>query len=102
MFILENVQAKRLCFASQLMEKKFFFFGSAVLAHFILKERLQKMGVLGCVLCIVGSTVIVLHAPEERTLSSMEQIWKLATQPGIFCIFFVECFLLFFMLLKGY
>ena len=56
---------------------------SAVLAHFILKEKLQRMGVLGCVLCIVGSTVIVLHAPEERTPSSVEQIWDLATQPGI-------------------
>ncbi|XP_020690948.1 probable magnesium transporter NIPA6 [Dendrobium catenatum] len=55
---------------------------SAVLAHFILKERLQRMGVLGCVLCIVGSTVIVLHAPEERNPSSVEQIWYLATQPA--------------------
>lgn len=56
---------------------------SAILAHFILKEKLQKMGVLGCVLCIVGSTVIVLHAPEEKTPTSVEQIWGLATQPGI-------------------
>lgn len=55
---------------------------SAVLAHFILKERLQKMGVLGCVLCIVGSTVIVLHAPQERSPSSVKQIWELATQPA--------------------
>ncbi|CAL9048697.1 unnamed protein product [Musa banksii] len=55
---------------------------SAILAHFILKERLQRMGVLGCVLCMVGSTVIVLHAPEERTPSSVEQIWDLATQPA--------------------
>ncbi|XP_072999003.1 probable magnesium transporter NIPA6 isoform X1 [Typha latifolia] len=55
---------------------------SAVLAHFILKEKLQRMGVLGCVLCIVGSTVIVLHAPEEKTPSSVDQIWNLATQPA--------------------
>ncbi|XP_073106537.1 probable magnesium transporter NIPA6 isoform X6 [Elaeis guineensis] len=55
---------------------------SAVLAHFFLKEKLQRMGVLGCVLCIVGSTVIVLHAPEEKTPSSVEQIWNLATQPA--------------------
>ncbi|XP_077241435.1 putative magnesium transporter NIPA6 isoform X2 [Tasmannia lanceolata] len=55
---------------------------SAVLAHFILKERLQRMGMLGCVLCIVGSTVIVLHAPEESTLNSVEEIWELATQPA--------------------
>ncbi|XP_077248710.1 putative magnesium transporter NIPA6 [Tasmannia lanceolata] len=55
---------------------------SAVLAHFILKERLQRMGVLGCVLCIVGSTVVVLHAPEESSPSSVEEIWELATQPA--------------------
>jgi len=58
------------------------FFGSAVLAHFFLKEKLQKMGILGCVLCIVGSTLIVLHAPSESSLTSVEEIWELATQPG--------------------
>lgn len=56
--------------------------GSAVLAHFFLKEKLQKMGVLGCVLCVVGSTMIVLHAPGERTPSSVDEIWELATQPS--------------------
>ncbi|CAA6660463.1 unnamed protein product [Spirodela intermedia] len=55
---------------------------SAILAHFILQEKLQRMGVLGCVLCIVGSTVIVLHAPEEKTPTSVEEIWNLATQPA--------------------
>lgn len=56
---------------------------SAVLAHFLLKEKLQKMGMLGCLLCIVGSTVIVLHSPKERSLSSVEEIWELAIQPGM-------------------
>ncbi|XP_038971405.1 probable magnesium transporter NIPA6 isoform X2 [Phoenix dactylifera] len=55
---------------------------SAVLAHFMLKERLQKLGVLGCVSCIVGSVVIVIHAPQEHSLSSVEEIWNLATQPA--------------------
>jgi hypothetical protein len=57
---------------------------SAVLAHFMLDEKLQRVGVLGCILCIVGSTVIILHAPEERSPSSVEQIWGLATQPSKF------------------
>ena len=61
--------------------------GSAVLAHFLLKEKLQKMGMLGCLLCIVGSTVIVLHAPEEKSLSSVQEIWELAIQPGILSMF---------------
>lgn len=55
---------------------------SAVLAHFILKEKLSKLGVLGCVSCIVGSVVIVLHAPQEQSPTSVEEIWALATQPA--------------------
>ncbi|KAK1261795.1 hypothetical protein QJS04_geneDACA001144 [Acorus gramineus] len=55
---------------------------SAVLAHFMLKERLQKMGVLGCISCIVGSVVIVIHAPQEQSPKSVLQIWNLATQPA--------------------
>ncbi|XLR32111.1 hypothetical protein HN51_052076 [Arachis hypogaea] len=44
---------------------------SSVLAHFLLNEWLQMMGVLGCLSCIVGSIVIVIHAPQEQTLTSV-------------------------------
>jgi len=57
---------------------------SAVLAHFILKERLHIFGVLGCALCVVGSTTIVLHAPHERDIHSVKEVWELATEPGNF------------------
>ncbi|CBI24221.3 hypothetical protein VitviT2T_008879 [Vitis vinifera] len=53
---------------------------SAVLAHFILKERLHKLGILGCVMCISGSVIIVIHAPQERSISSVQEIWNMATQ----------------------
>lgn len=56
---------------------------SAVLAHFMLKERLRQMGILGCVSCIVGSVVIVIHAPQEHTPASVQEVWNLATQPGL-------------------
>lgn len=55
---------------------------SAVLAHLMLNERLGRAGVLGCILCISGSTTIVLHAPEERPISSLLEVWTLALQPG--------------------
>ncbi|ERN10060.1 hypothetical protein AMTRI_Chr06g172690 [Amborella trichopoda] len=55
---------------------------SAVLAHFILKEKLHIFGVLGCVLCVVGSTAIVLHAPQEKEIESVKQVWNLALEPG--------------------
>ncbi|KAH9552709.1 hypothetical protein CY35_09G080000 [Sphagnum magellanicum] len=55
---------------------------SAVLAHIVLKERLHTLGIVGCVLCIVGSTTIVLHAPKEQTIDSVEKVWGLATEPA--------------------
>ncbi|WVZ78492.1 hypothetical protein U9M48_026195, partial [Paspalum notatum var. saurae] len=55
--------------------------GSSVLAHFVLKDRLDKLGVLGCVSCIVGS-VVVMHTPEEHMPDSVKEIWNLATPPG--------------------
>ncbi|RRT77937.1 hypothetical protein BHE74_00007864 [Ensete ventricosum] len=55
---------------------------SAVLAHFVLDEKLHIFGVLGCVLCVVGSTSIVLHAPKEKNIESVKEVWYLATEPG--------------------
>ncbi|CAB78422.1 hypothetical protein [Arabidopsis thaliana] len=57
---------------------------SAVLAHFILEEKLHMFGILGCVLCVVGSTTIVLHAPHEQGIESVKQVWHLATEPADF------------------
>ncbi|XP_010256349.1 PREDICTED: probable magnesium transporter NIPA4 [Nelumbo nucifera] len=55
---------------------------SAALAHIILRERLHVFGILGCVLCVVGSTTIVLHAPQERQIESVKEVWDLATEPA--------------------
>lgn len=55
---------------------------SAVLAYIILREKLHIFGILGCALCVVGSTTIVLHAPQERQMESVTEVWDLATEPG--------------------
>lgn len=55
---------------------------SAVLAHIILQEKLNIFGILGCILCIVGSTIIVLHAPQEQAINSVKQVWDLFTEPA--------------------
>jgi hypothetical protein len=55
---------------------------SAALAHVILREKLHIFGILGCVLCVVGSTTIVLHAPQEREIESVTEVWDLAMEPG--------------------
>lgn len=53
---------------------------SAVLAHVILKEKLNRFGIIGCILCVTGTVGIVLHAPEEKNLGSVVDIWNLAMQ----------------------
>ncbi|EXC10885.1 hypothetical protein L484_002549 [Morus notabilis] len=44
--------------------------------------RLPKLGVLGCVMCIAGSVIIVIHAPQEHPISSVMEVWDMAIQPG--------------------
>lgn len=65
-----------------------YFICSAVLAHIILRERLHIFGILGCALCVVGSTTIVLHAPQERAIESVTEVWDLAMEPGNYILFY--------------
>lgn len=58
---------------------------SAALAHAILQEKLHTFGILGCILCVVGSITIVLHAPQERDIDSVKEVWDLATEPAFLC-----------------
>jgi hypothetical protein len=55
---------------------------SAVLAHWVLKERLNLFGMVGCALCINGSVTIVLHTPAERPIESVLEVWNMVFQPG--------------------
>ncbi|KAJ8561196.1 hypothetical protein K7X08_027386 [Anisodus acutangulus] len=78
---------------------------SAVLAHFILKERLHIFGIVGCVLCLVGSVSIVLHAPLERKIESVMDVWYLATEPGFIiytCVVIVLVLVLIFRFVPSY
>ncbi|KAI4305943.1 hypothetical protein L6164_029268 [Bauhinia variegata] len=70
---------------------------SAVLAHFILKEKLHQLGILGCVMCIAGSIVIVIHAPQEHPITSVQEIWTMATQPA-FLLYIGSVIVLVFIL----
>ena len=45
---------------------------SAVLASYLLNEKLNLYGKIGCFLCIIGSTVLIIHAPQEEKVSTME------------------------------
>ncbi len=55
---------------------------SAILAALFLNEHLNMDGILGCILCIIGSIVIILHAPEEVPIESSEVLLAYALKPG--------------------
>lgn len=54
----------------------------AILASFFLNERLGKIGRAGCSLCLVGSIIIVLHAPEDKEITTVDEMLGYALQPG--------------------
>ncbi|SCZ90648.1 BZ3500_MvSof-1268-A1-R1_Chr1-3g02123 [Microbotryum saponariae] len=54
----------------------------AVLASFFLGEQLGRIGISGCSLCLVGSLIIVLHAPEDKAIETVDEVLAYALQPG--------------------
>ena len=55
----------------------------AVLGAWILKEELGTLGKLGCAMCLIGSVIIVLHAPPDKELENVDQILHYAIHPGM-------------------
>ena len=39
---------------------------------------------MGCALCLLGSVVIVLHAPPDKPVETIEEILHYALQPGTY------------------
>jgi hypothetical protein len=54
----------------------------AVLASFLLNEELGHLGRLGCTICLIGSLIIVLHAPEDKPVETVDEILEYALRPG--------------------
>lgn len=54
----------------------------AVLGSYFLQEDLGTLGKLGCALCLVGSVIIVLHAPPDKEVQTVDEILQYAIQPG--------------------
>ncbi|CAH8546843.1 unnamed protein product [Dicrocoelium dendriticum] len=55
---------------------------STVLSARFLDERLHLAGKLGCFICLAGSTIVVLHAPKEQAVDSLEEIQRKFFAPG--------------------
>ncbi|KAF7560002.1 hypothetical protein G7046_g4143 [Stylonectria norvegica] len=54
----------------------------AVLGSYFLKEELGTLGKLGSAICLIGAVVIVLHAPPDEEIETVDQILEYAIQPG--------------------
>jgi drug/metabolite transporter (DMT)-like permease len=53
-----------------------------VLSWVVLKERLSFVGWVACFLCIVGSVVITLNAPEQSAVSNIQDMQHYVVAPG--------------------
>ncbi|KAL7741462.1 hypothetical protein ACLKA6_000784 [Drosophila palustris] len=73
---------------------------SAVMASKFLNEKLNLLGKIGCFLCIIGSTIIVIHSPKEKEIEDLQVLFEMLQDPVfilyVICIFgssaFVACF----------
>ncbi|BFZ24109.1 hypothetical protein BsWGS_27148 [Bradybaena similaris] len=55
---------------------------SAILSSHILKERLNILGKVGCLLCLLGSTVMVIHAPKEQEVHDLNEMMDKMKEPA--------------------
>lgn len=55
----------------------------AVLGSYFLNEELGTLGRLGSAICLIGAVVIVLHAPPDEDIQTIDQILHYAVRPGM-------------------
>ena len=60
----------------------FKFCCSAILASYFLREDLNVHGKIGCFLCLIGSVVLVIHAPQEESIATVEELGAKLTDAG--------------------
>ncbi|XP_049910861.1 magnesium transporter NIPA1 [Epinephelus moara] len=70
----------------------------AVLASWILKEHLNILGKLGCVLCCCGSVVLIIHAPKAETVTSRLELEERLSDP-VFVLYALSVVLLLVILI---
>ncbi|XP_069492710.1 magnesium transporter NIPA1 isoform X2 [Ambystoma mexicanum] len=71
-------------------------FGS-ILASYLLKEKLNILGKVGCVLSCAGSIVLTIHSPKSNSVTSHVELEEKLTDPvflGYLCIILLMLFLL--------
>ena len=54
---------------------------TAVLASRFLGDNLNLIGKISCLICLLGSTVTIIHASKERSVDTMQQLEPLLITP---------------------
>jgi hypothetical protein len=54
----------------------------AVLGSYFLNEELGTLGKLGSAICLIGAVIIVIHAPPDEEIETIDKILHYAIQPG--------------------
>ncbi|XP_023372342.1 magnesium transporter NIPA4 [Otolemur garnettii] len=78
---------------------------SAILSSYFLGETLNLLGKLGCVICVAGSTVMVIHAPEEEKITTVMEMASKMKDTGfiVFAVLMlVFCLILIFVIAPRY
>ncbi|NP_001089253.1 NIPA magnesium transporter 1 L homeolog [Xenopus laevis] len=73
-------------------------FGS-ILASYLLQENLNFLGKLGCLLCCVGSVVLIIHSPKSDSVTSISELEEKFSNPvfiSYLCIVLLMLILLIF------
>jgi drug/metabolite transporter (DMT)-like permease len=55
---------------------------TTILSAIFLKERLSFVGKVSCFICILGSVVIVLNAPEQAAVADIQEMQHFVIAPG--------------------
>ena len=55
---------------------------TTILSAIFLKERLSFVGKIGCFMCIIGSVVIVMNAPEQSAVADIQEMQHFVIAPG--------------------
>lgn len=55
---------------------------TTILSAIFLKERLSFVGKVSCFICILGSVVIVLNAPEQAAVADIQEMQHFVISPG--------------------
>ncbi|KAI8393435.1 magnesium transporter [Radiomyces spectabilis] len=72
----------------------------AIFASVFLKEKMGSIGKIGCLLSVVGAVIVVVHAPEDKEVTSIEELLFYALQPAFLIYVMVVISISLYMIYK--